>query len=225
MRGITTAPRCAVLAVLLAALAACTTAPSEQCANTDYAQRPSFKAMALSSDNQCYWVWNRPDQAAADADALSNGRRAGSGCALVRRGNQYIGGYNRPGGSAGGATATDFFQGIAAGALMAGGNPAAGAMLMGDIANRRPPPPTYSAPAMQGDQACFDRRQNEIASRLKPRVDAAAGICQQGTVSRDMWQEILAAAIACDMPEATRAAVRSNIAESQATMRNSCARY
>lgn len=225
MTRIKAAPIWAGLAVLLVALAACTTIPSEHCANNDYRQKPFFKAMALSSDNQCYWVWSRPDQSTADTGALNNCRREGSGCRLVRRGNQYIGGYDRPLGSTGGASPADFFQGIAAGALMAGGNPAAGAMLMGDLANRNSPPPTYSTPSGQGDQACFDFRQNHIAANFKPRVDAAVGICQQGTVSRDMWKQMLKAAEDCNMPEATKAYARSNIAQSQNTMRNSCVRY
>jgi hypothetical protein len=212
-------------AVLLFALAACTTVPGEYCTNNDYSQKPLFKAMALSSDDQCFWVWSRSSQALADADALNNCRRERSGCRLIRRGNQYIDDVYQPHRSAGGATPADFFQGIAAGAMMAGGNPAAGAMLLGDIANRNSPPPTYSTGAAQGGQACFDRRQNEIVSRFTPRVNAAIGICQQGTVSRDMWQEVLNAAIACNMPEATRAYVRSNITRSQDTMKNSCVRY
>ena len=215
---------CAGLGALLVALTACTTVPGEYCTNNDYLQKPFFKAMARSSDNQCYWVWSRSDQATADADVLNNCRRERLGCALVRRGNQYIGDYEQPSGSTGGATAANFFQGLAAGALMAGGNPAAGAMLMSDLANQSSQPPAYSTPAGQGDQTCFDRRQNEIAARFKPRVNAAIGICQQGTVSRDMWQQVLNAAIACNMPEATRAYARSNIAQSQATMRSSCVR-
>lgn len=209
---------------LLLTLAACTAVPGEDCANTDYSQKPLFKAMALSSDDQCFWVWNRTDQAKADADALNNCRRERAGCRLIRRGNRYLGEISRPRGSAG-ASPADFFQSIAAGAMMAGGNPAAGAMLLGDIANRNATPPTYSSGMAQGGQACFDRRQNEIVSRFTPRVNAATGICQQGTVSRDMWQEVLNAAIACNMPEATRAYARSNISRSQDTMRNSCVRY
>jgi hypothetical protein len=219
---------CAGAVALLFALTACTTVPGEYCTNNNYSQQPFFKAMALSADNQCFWVWSRPNQATADANALNNCRRERSGCRLIRRGNQYIGGYIQPSGPAGGAA--DFFEGVAAGALMAGGNPAAGAALMGDIANRNSSPPAYSPSTGQpgtgqGNQACFDRKQNEIVSRFKPRVDAAVGICQQGTVSRDMWQAVLNAAIACNMPEATRASARSNITQSQNTMRSSCVRY
>jgi hypothetical protein len=213
---------CAGVAALLFALTACTTVPGEYCTNNNYSQQPFFKAMARSADNQCFWVWSRPNQATADANALNNCRRERSGCTLIRSGNQYIGGYVQPSGSSG--QAADFFEGVAAGALMAGGNPAAGAALMGDIANRNSAPPAYTPSAGQGDQTCFDRRQNAIVSRFKPRVDAAIGICQQGTVSRDMWQEVLNAAIACNMPEATRAYARSNITQSQNTMRSSCVR-
>ncbi len=75
-----------------------------------------------------------------------------------------------------------------------------------------------------GGQACFDRRQNDISARFISRVNAAAGICQQGTVSRDMWQAVLEAAAACNMPEATRSYIRSNFSQSRQTMQNSCAR-
>jgi hypothetical protein len=225
MIRVLTALICAGVGTLLIALAACTTVPGEYCTNNDYLQKPSFKAMARSSDNQCFWVWSRSNQATADANALNNCRRERPGCTLIRRGNQYIGGYNQPSVSTGGTSTANFFQGLAAGALIAGGNPAAGAMLMGDIANRSSQPPAYSTPAGQGDRSCFDRRQNEIVARFTPRVNAAIGICQQGTVSRDMWREVLSAAVACKMPEATRANARSNIAQSQATMRSSCIRY
>lgn len=218
--------------VALFALASCATTAGEYCTNNDYASKPAFKAMARSSDNQCYWVWSRNNQTTANADALRNCRAEGAGCTLIRRGNQYVGSYRQPARTNSGATSADFFQGIAAGALMMGGNPAAGAMLMGDLSRRSSTGPAPSYPTSSNlvgieSLGCTQQaRSIENETNRISSLSAGWGICQSATESARLYRTAARYHRACQGGNASarEQAAEYDRAASQAelTARSSC---
>lgn len=85
--------------------------------------------------------------------------------------------------------------------------------------------PSITSPSVAGlasARACFDRYQNTIAAQFQPKINPAVGICQSATVSRDMWQAVVNAAIQCKMPAAAIGELRRAVASSQNTANNSC---
>jgi hypothetical protein len=71
-------------------------------------------------------------------------------------------------------------------------------------------------------QSCFNRRQQQIVNRFRPRVSSAHGICAASRVSRDMWQAIEQAARACHAPRAAISQSNANKRSSQVSMSRSC---
>lgn len=190
--------------------------------NREFRTKPYARSMVAGSgygSTSCYWTWGNANQQQADARTIANCRKEKGSCEVFADSNGLVAWSRRisdNGGYSPGPVADPFAR------TLTGGSPTYSP-------SPRMPTPTYSGPVTPtpgsggGDPyGCFNAKQNAIAAQFTPRVQQAVGICQSSNVSRDMWQAVMDAAIACKMPQATITQARANVEQSRQAAANSC---